>query len=81
MVNAATNYTPHYHITRWGGEIVGGMSLLLEVCAPCTIGDFELCLVTSKLQFLHSDREIILRDIPRGRVFVSQSPAISHPFP
>ena len=59
------------------GKLVGArnVTLLLEVCAPA-IGDFELCLVTSSLvnciksQFLHSDREIVLRDIPRGGVLL-----------
>ena len=30
-------------ILGWGEKISGGMSLLLEVCAPLYVGDFELC--------------------------------------
>ena len=63
----------HTPITGWGGEIGGGIHSLTRSLCPA-IGNFELSLVTSKLQKVpipsfRSDREIILRDIPRGGVF------------
>ena len=57
-------------ITGWGGEIGEGMSLFnFAGCLCPTIGDFELCLVTSKLLNSFIQIGIVLRDIPRGGVF------------
>ena len=61
----------------WGPGILvgpGNVTLALAGSLCPAIGDFELCLVTSKLQFLHSDGEIVLKDIPRGGVFGSSTP-------
>ena len=71
--NTPTNYIPHSPIT---GKLVGEC----HSCWNPAIVDFELCLVTSKLQEVHSDREIVLRDIPRGGVFGSSYfPIFYHP--